>query len=144
MACGKMDLRRWILATCTTSPLWTAFCPIGRNGANVMCRVEPYFGADSTCFFFLLCFNVQFVQTSTHSLFGEVWCWATGQKTSSGPVPLKRTNGSRNGLEKSPDSLWFSSPITCFACGNHCHGGIQAKVAMAVLLPCGSLVWQAM
>lgn len=89
--------------------------------------------------FFLLCFNVQFVQTSTHSLFGEVWCWATGQKTSSGPVPLKRTNGSRNGY-----SLWFSSLITCFACGNHCHGGIQAKVAMAVLLPCGSLVWQAL
>lgn len=52
MACGNVDLRRWILATCTTSPLWTAFCPIGRNGANVMCRVEPYFGADSTCFFF--------------------------------------------------------------------------------------------
>ena len=48
---------------------------------------------------------------STPSLFvGEVWCWATGQKTSSGPVLLRRTNRSRNGfVEKPPDCLYVSS-----------------------------------
>ena len=104
--CGNVreTWARWILATCTTSPLWTAFCPIGRNGANAMCRLEPYLGADSTCF------HLQF-----NSLPVRGWGVVLGNRSkdvkwSSAPqTDQRKQKRLRRKTSWLPDCLYFSS-----------------------------------